>query len=85
MDDFRIEQQDLKNIFGPFDSHLKIIEKAFQTTVVERDGSIKILGDPVSCQLTEAVLSELCELSKRGNTITEQQVNYSVEPTVYVL
>ena len=79
MDDFRIEQQDLKNIFGPFDSHLKIIEKAFQTTVVERDGRIKILGDPVNCQLTAAVLEELHELSKRGNTITQQQVNYSVE------
>ena len=79
MDDLRIEQQDLKNIFGPFDSHLKIIEKAFGTTVVSRDGAIKILGDPISCQLTGAVLDELHELSKRGNIITEQQVNYSVQ------
>ncbi|MCR5672364.1 MAG: PhoH family protein [Lachnospiraceae bacterium] len=79
MDDLRIEQQDLKNIFGPFDSHLKIIEKAFGTTVVSRDGAIKILGDSVSCRLTGAVLDELHEMSKRGNIITEQQVNYSVQ------
>ena len=79
MDDLKIEQQDLRNIFGPYDSHLKIIEQSFRTTVVERDGSIKILGDEVSCQLTKAVLCELYEMSRRGNTITEQQVRYSVE------
>lgn len=79
MDDLKIEQQDLRNIFGPYDSHLKIIEQSFGTTVVERDGCIKVLGDEVSCQLTKAVLCELYEMSRRGNTITEQQVRYSVE------
>ncbi len=74
MDDLRIDEQDLRNIFGPFDSHLKIIEKAFGTTVVERDGTVKILGDGLPCQLTRAVLDELYEMSKRGNMITEQQV-----------
>ncbi len=79
MDGQRIDQLDLRNVFGPYDSHLKIIENAFGTTVVGRDGGIKILGDVVPCQLTEAVLNELIELSKRGNVITEQQVRYSVE------
>ena len=79
MDDLRIEEQDLRNIFGPFDSHIKIIEKAFGTTVVERDGAVRILGEVNPAQLTANVLSELNELSKRGNTITEQQVRYSVE------
>ena len=79
MDDLHIEQQHLRNIFGPFDSHIKIIEKAFGTSVVERDGSIRILGDELPCRLTFAVLAELYELSKRGNTINSQQVNYSVE------
>ena len=79
MDEFRIEQQHLRNIFGPFDSHLKIIENAFKTSVVERDGTVKILGEGIGVRLTEGVLSELLELSKRGNTITEQQVRYSVE------
>ena len=43
MEGLRIVEQDLRNIFGPFDSHIKIIENAFGTTVVERDGEIKIL------------------------------------------
>ncbi len=79
MDDLRIDEQDLRNIFGPFDSHLKIIEKAFGTNVVERDGAVKILGDGLPCRLTRAVLDELYEMSRRGNMITEQQVRYCVE------
>lgn len=79
MEDERIDQQDLRNVFGPYDSHLKIIEKAYGTTVVERDGSVKILGEMLPAQLTGEVLKELIEMSKRGNTITEQQVRYSIE------
>ncbi len=79
MDVFCMDEQSLKNIFGPFDSHLKIIEEAFNTTVVERNGNIKIIGDTDAIRRTESVLDELYELSKRGNNITEQQVRYSVE------
>ena len=79
MEGLRIDEQDLRNIFGPFDSHIKIIEKAFGTTVVERDGEIKILGELSDAQRTGEVIEELYELSKRGSAITEQQVRYSVE------
>ncbi len=79
MDELRIDEQDLRNIFGPFDSHIKIIEKAFGTTVVERDGAVRILGELSAAQRTGEVINELYELSRRGNTITEQQVRYSVE------
>lgn len=79
MDELRIDEQDLRNIFGPFDSHIKIIEKTFGTTVVERDGAVRILGELSAAQRTGEVINELYELSRRGNTITEQQVRYSVE------
>lgn len=79
MEGLRIDEQDLRNIFGPFDSHIKIIEKAFGTTVVERDGVVKILGELSDAQRTGEVIEELYELSKRGSAITEQQVRYSVE------
>ncbi len=79
MDGHLIDEQNLRNIFGPFDSHLKIIEKAFNTTVVERNGNVRILGEAADIAQTESVLDELYELSRRGNTITEQQVRYSVD------
>ncbi|MCR5831488.1 MAG: PhoH family protein [Lachnospiraceae bacterium] len=79
MDDLYIDEQSLRNIFGPFDSHIKIIEQSFGTTVVERDGRVKIIGQPDAVMRTQGILDELYELSRRGNTITEQQVRYSVE------
>jgi len=79
MDDIKYTQKDLNNIFGPFDSYLKIIEKSFKTTVVVRDGNIKILGDVLSSQMTGNTINELLTLSQNGNTITEQQVRYIVD------
>ncbi|MBO4890067.1 MAG: PhoH family protein [Lachnospiraceae bacterium] len=79
MDDLYIDEQSLRNIFGPFDSHIKIIEETYGTTVVERDGRVKIIGEPDAIIRTQGILDELYEMSKRGNTITEQQVRYSVE------
>lgn len=79
MNDFIIDPDNLKNIFGPFDSYLKIIEKAFHTTVVIRDGNVKILGDDLPCAMTRGVIEELTALSERGNTITEQNVRYSID------
>ena len=79
MDEFQIEPKDLKNIFGPFDSYLKIIENTFGTTVTLRNGTVNILGDFDGVRRTRNVLDELYKLSVRGNTITEQEVRYSVD------
>ncbi|MCR5687099.1 MAG: PhoH family protein [Lachnospiraceae bacterium] len=79
MEEIRTDQQNLRNVFGPFDSHIKIIENAFSTTVVERDGEVRIIGEENGRRLTAAVLTELIALSERGTAITEQQVRYCVD------
>lgn len=65
-----------KNIFGNFDENIKKIEKGLNVTMVARDGSLKLVGDAGSVKQAEGILMQLLELSKRGNTITEQNVNY---------
>lgn len=65
-----------KNIFGSFDCHMKKIEKALNVTVVSRDGVLKLIGEAENVGQAENILSQLLTLSKRGNTITEQNVNY---------
>lgn len=65
-----------KNIFGDFDVHIKKIERMLGITVVARDDSIKVIGSPNACQNAEQLFIQLYELSKRGNIITEQNVNY---------
>lgn len=74
--DIPIEHE--KNVFGNFDSYIKIIERTLNVTLIERNGEIKIVGNEDDVQKAKSVLLQLIELSKRGNIITEQQVNYAL-------
>ena len=67
-----------KNIFGQFDVYAKKLERTFHITLISRDGSTKILGDAKAAEKAKRVIDQLVELSKRGNTITEQNVNYAI-------
>lgn len=64
------------NIFGGLDAHLKKVERTLGVEVILRDGSVKIIGEGERVSEAERVFHELLELSERGNTITEQNVNY---------
>ncbi|HAB62255.1 MAG TPA: phosphate starvation-inducible protein PhoH [Lachnospiraceae bacterium] len=67
-----------KNVFGQFDSYIKIIEKTLNVTIVARDGALKVIGQDAKVTKAKSVFSQLLELSRRGNEITEQQVNYAL-------
>lgn len=67
-----------RNVFGQFDEYVKKIEKTLNVTVISRDGHLKILGREQNTKQARNVFEQLTELSKRGNIITEQQVNYTL-------
>lgn len=67
-----------RNIFGNFDEYIKKIEKTLKVTIVMRDSEMKIIGSDTACERACAVFNELITLSKRGNTITEQNVDYAL-------
>lgn len=67
-----------QNIFGQFDQYVKKVERALQVTVLSRDGVIKILGSPTNAVRAKKIFESLYELSKRGNIISEQNVNYAI-------
>jgi phosphate starvation-inducible PhoH-like protein len=67
-----------KNVFGGFDAYVKIIERAFNVTIIARNGEIKIVGSTEDVTRAKSVFSQLLELSRRGNQITEQNVNYAI-------
>ncbi len=67
-----------KNIFGQFDVHVKIIEKTLNVTVIARNGEIKLIGENDNVTKAKSVFAQLIELSKRGNPITEQNINYAL-------
>lgn len=67
-----------RNVCGQFDSYLKKIERTLHVTIVARDGAIKLIGPEQMIQKARSVFNNLVELSKRGNTITEQNVDYAL-------
>lgn len=67
-----------KNVFGGFDAYAKIIERAFNVTIIARNGEIKVVGAAEDVAKAKSVFLQLLELSKRGNQITEQNVNYAI-------
>lgn len=64
------------NVFGQFDAYLKKIERTLHVTLVARGENIKIMGDGARADKAKRVLSQLTELSRRGNIIQEQNVDY---------
>ena len=68
----------ISNVFGQFDTNIKKIEKALQVTVIVRDGNLKIIGNENNITGAKEVFEQLLELAKRGNQITEQNVNYAL-------
>lgn len=74
--DIPVEHQ--KNVFGPFDQYIKKIERALRVTVIMREGELKIIGPESAIDSARRVFYTLTELSKRGNEITEQNVDYAI-------
>ena len=70
-----------RNVCGPFDAYVKKIEKTLRVTMISRDGSIKVIGPEAMVGKAARVFSNLIELSRRGNTITEQNVDYALALT----
>ncbi len=73
-----IPAEHIANIFGQFDAHIRKIERALKVTLVVRGESVKLLGDERGVKNASGVFSQLLELAKRGNMITEQNVDYAL-------
>ncbi|MBO4900055.1 MAG: PhoH family protein [Lachnospiraceae bacterium] len=71
---------DLKNLFGEHDQHIRKIENDFRVNVINRDGTVKVCGasEPQVVRAC-AVIKGLIALSERGNELEEQNVNYAIE------
>ncbi len=67
-----------RNVCGQFDAYLKKIERTLHVTMIARDGALKIIGPEHAIRQAKSVFNNLIELSRRGNTITEQNVDYAV-------
>lgn len=71
-----VSAEHIQNVFGACDCYVKLIEKNLNVSVISRDSEIKIIGDEINSNLAARVINELIVYSQKGNTITEQNVNY---------
>ncbi len=74
-----IPSDHMANVFGEFDSWLKLIEKQLGVTIVVREGNIKVMGSAQNVDSACSVLEQLAAFSLRGNDITEQNVIYALD------
>lgn len=83
MDEFTfrmsVPAEHIRNVFGEYDSYVRKIEKELSVTIVNRDEGIKITGKEKAVRQAGKVLENLVALSMRGNTIQQQNVDYTLE------
>ena len=72
----RLEQA--VNICGSFDENIRLLEQEFSVTVVNRDGELRVEGEPEDTMLACKAIQALLTLSSRGESIGEQNVRYVI-------
>ncbi|MCJ7836423.1 PhoH family protein [Cuneatibacter sp. NSJ-177] len=73
-----IPVEHMQTVCGQLDVYLKKMERTLRVSLVPRDDSMKIIGPEPMVNKAESVLKNLLELARRGNTITEQNVDYAL-------
>lgn len=73
-----IPLEHMSNVFGQFDVYIRKIEKTLGVTVIVRGDQLKIIGNEANIKAANEVFTQLYELSRCGNVITEQNVNYAL-------
>lgn len=68
----------MQKIFGTKDMYVKKIEKDLLVSIVDRNGSVVISGSSQNVEIAKRILLQLTEISKRGNEIEEQSVDYAI-------
>jgi phosphate starvation-inducible PhoH-like protein len=74
-----IDERHIQSIFGQFDINIRKIEKAFNISYVYRGDSLTLEGEASQVERAERVINDLLIISKNGNPITDQNVDYSIQ------
>ena len=67
-----------RNVFGQYDIFIKKIQRTLNVTVIVRDNMMKVIGDADRVSKAKSVFLNLLELSRRGEIISEQNVDYAL-------
>ena len=71
----------LKELFGSFDANAKLLERELGVEIFTHDTDVKISGDEVAVNKAEKVIRALLEMVDRGETLSEQNILYTITMT----
>ena len=77
----RIEIERLEeaaSIFGSFDENIRLIEAEFHVVVTNREGELRIAGEPEDTMLASKAIGALLALAAKGEAIGQQTVRYVI-------
>ena len=63
-------------LFGSFDEYAKLIEHTLHITMIERNGTLKVLGTKEHVENAETMLEQLMEIAQKEGVVTRQNVEY---------
>src|SRR5439155_7254865 len=67
-----------RDLLGPHDQHLKIIQSSLQVRIRVRGSSMEIEGDPLQVELTSQLLRQLYSLLEKGYPVYASDVDYAI-------
>ena len=77
----KIEIEDMKfikELFGNFDENVKFINRKLKIDITSREGEIILTGEDGYIDLGEKLIGELQNMSRKGETLTPQRINYII-------
>ncbi|MCI8623507.1 MAG: PhoH family protein [Provencibacterium sp.] len=66
-------------LFGQFDGNIRLLEREFGVSMVNRAEALKITGDEHSVELCSRTVTALLDALRRGETLSDQAVRYCIQ------
>lgn len=78
--DLKLEKAiEAQSLFGPNDSHLKIIEQKLGVSIVTRGEEISVTGEDAKISIVNEVINALLILIRKGTLVSERDIIYAVQ------
>ncbi|MEW9122891.1 MAG: PhoH family protein [Thermotaleaceae bacterium] len=75
----KVEEIDYsKELFGNYDSNIRIIEDKLGVSIVSRQGEIVIIGERNQIEKTEKIIHKLIKMLQSGESLDQQKINYAI-------
>ncbi len=77
----KVDEKSVQLLFGQFDKNIRKIEKTFGISYIYRNDELSIEGEETSVDKALDVINDLLVISRKGNDLTDQNVDYAISIT----